>query len=256
MPEKAYLENRNGKPVYADDSTIKDINGPFYCCTEGCNAKMILVGGGTGHAYFRSKDIKEHTSSSCIKCSIRFNSDNYDEERFDLNFAFESMLGLNHSIKDVQRGNSGANNTEVGKKRKIRIHTLPALYSMCISKNKTDYYKGIQIDDILVDNENYEKYKNGINGYKIVEVSKYHKVENEFAFIMNYPADNRGLESWVKISFKNAKLFWKHYNNLKTSNHIEPIVIAGNWISCPNNKDYQSECQITSKNQNYYVKES
>lgn len=254
MPDLAYMNNKDGNPIPANKVAIHQKDNHFICCTEGCTARMILVKAGTDSAYYRSNRIIDHVSPWCVKNSIKFKPSDYDESRFDLNFAFESMLGLNHSIKEISRGGTGTRTGTVGGSKQLRIHTLPLLYSMCLNVGKNGYYNNCLIDDILSDDENYERYKNGINGFKIVEVSKYHKVQGEFAFIMNYPTYNRIKSSWVKIEFEDKELFWSQYNKLKESNHIEPIIIAGEWESV-DNKEYHSKCVIHKKTQIYYVKE-
>ena len=255
MPIKAYMNIKTGTPILANKVKINEKNNTFICCTPSCNAEMILVGAGTGNAYFRSKNIKKHISNQCIKNSITFNPSKYDENYFDLNFAFESMLGLNHSIRTIDRGITGIKKGNVGGSKKLRIHTLPLLYAMCLSVGKSGFYNKISINELLADNENYNKYYNGIEGYRIVETSMYHKVKDEFAFIMNYPAENFGLNSWVKIIFQSKDIFWKQYDKLKNSNHIEPIIIAGNWEIVKDTSDYHSQCIIYTEDQIYYAKE-
>ncbi len=212
---------------------------------------MILVNAANPlDAFFRSKDKSQHISNKCIKNSIIFDASKYAENRFDINFAFDSMLGKRPS---TERGTTGTKTGSVGGSRQLRIHTLPKLYAMCISKDKTDNYNGILIDEILVDNENFDKYSGGIKGNRIVETSKYHKAKDELAFIMNYPAGNFGTGSWVKIIFEDTQMFWNQYNKLKNSNHIEPIIIAGNWETISGNPEFHSQCVIHSESQIYYA---
>lgn len=251
MPNNAHIYSKNGKVIAASDCTIKDVGKKFFCSTEKCYAEMILVNAANPlAAYFRSKDKSKHISNMCIKNSIQFYDSDYDESRFDLDFAFESMIGGKQRIK---RGTTGSSTGNVGGGKHLRIHTLPKLYAMCISKSKKDKYNGILIDDLLVDDENYEKYSKGIFGKKIVETSKYHKVKDEFAFIMNYPAENFGKDSWVKIIFKDEDMFWEQYKKLKESKHIEPIIIAGNWDKADEEAEYHSQCIIQNRNQIYYA---
>lgn len=135
---------------------------------------------------------------------------------------------------------------------KYEIHNIPGLYKMCLSKGKSDTYNGVSIDDILVDAENIEKYKNGISGYRIVETSIGHNVAGEYAFIMNCPAGESS-KSQVKIIFEDKRTFWRVCYRLMDSK--EPIIIAGDWEPTPDAKDAQSQCIIHRKKQIYYVKE-
>lgn len=255
MPKMAYMKDKTGLPIKATEVGIADINKEFICCTEDCKARMSLVSGGTERAYFRSKDIKEHISSMCIKSSIVFEESKYDETRFDLNFAFESMLGIEHTNERINRGHNGNRQGCVGGNRKLRIHTIGVLYAMCLDKGKDGAYNKISINDILADDENFDNYKEGITGYRLVEVSKYHKVKDELAFIMNYPSLNREKISHVKIVFEDKELFWKQYYKIKDSHYVEPIIIAGDWQVAPEGYDYHSQCRIRTDSQIYYVKE-
>ena len=134
------------------------------------------------------------------------------------------------------------------------IHNISALYKVCRSKEKCDTYNDVKIDDILVDAENVEKYAKGIKGYRIVETSASHKVEGEYALIMEYPAD-KSSSSRVKIIFEDKRVFWRQYYKLTEANRTKPIVIAGDWELTPNEKDYKSQCIIHRAKQIYYVGE-
>lgn len=253
MPKTAYMRNKNGNPIDADQVEINNRGASFLCCTNGCNAKMILCKAGTEDAYFRSKDKKEHISTDCIKNSIVFKPDKYEEQLFDLDFAFESMLGKNHTKKSVNRGNTGTRQGTIGNHRRIRICTLPALYSMCLSKDKNERYNGFLINDIFADNENYERYSIGIQGYKIVETSFYFYTDSDMSITLNYPLDNRGKDSWVKIIFENKDLYNSQKAKLYCSLHIEPIIIAGEWELAPNGSKHHSECKIHKSSQIHYA---
>lgn len=253
MPQYAYMNNKSGSPIDANAVPVFTKKPKFFCCTNDCMTEMILYKHGTGNAYFKSKHKLDHISNKCIKNSIVFKESDYNENLFNKDFAFESMLGIKHSAKIV-RGNTGTRKGTVGGSKNCRIHTLPLLYAMCLSKGKNGYYNGNSIDDILADDENYNRYKNGITGYKIVETSKYYELENEPSFMMNYPADNRkvGKGSWVKITFDSKALFEKHVNKLKNSSHIEPVIIAGDWKIAPSDSKHHSEC-IIHKNRRFIM---
>lgn len=251
MPPKAHKGYKNGPIVEAGKCRIVDVNESFYCITEGCNAEMTIVSAGNPEdAYFRRNPSSPlHISPSCSKCSIAFRDSDYDENKFDKVKAFEWMFG----ISSIKRGGSGTVKGEKGGGRPP-VRTLGTLYSMCINKEKSDFYNGVLIDDLFADAENYNRYSKGMEGYLFVECSFYKKAYKEFALIMNYPVDFKKPHGHVKIIFKDEKKFWKQYNKLKNNNHIEPIVIAGNWKKVTENKEYQSECTIYSDRQIYYVK--
>lgn len=152
------------------------------------------------------------------------------------NTTFEFILGRNN------RGN------------RFQICTLSALYRLCLSKGKNGTYNDVLIDEILADSENVKRYSNGIEGYCMVEVSKSHKVEGEYAFVMSYPASENE-KSQVKIIFNDKKLFWRQYDKLNKLKHMEPVIIAGDWELTPNETEYHSQCVIHRGRQIYYLNE-
>lgn len=261
MPNKANFLVPSGNPVFAKDVLLSQRKGPFFCCTNGCNAQMVLVNGGDPErAYFRSKDTGEHLNKNCIKNALVFIESDYNENLYDNNFTFESILGMNHNdMPAVQRGTSGARAGVVGGSRNLRIHTVAKLVAMCLNRRKKGAYNGVPIDDILADEDNYERYRAGIRGYKVVEVSFYKKVYNECALLFNYPADNRGKSSWVKVVFppEMADFFWQQYRKCKSDkSHSEVLYIAGDWRECHTSDGHRfphSYCMITSRRQIYWA---
>lgn len=253
MPFSANIYTPSGEEKDARKLTLSEHHKPFYCCTENCCAEMIPVNpGDANRGYFRSKKKLDHISSSCFKSSVTFDQSKYDESVFSLDFAFESMIGLSHQNPPINRGNRGTRQGHVGGGRLNRVRTIGVLYAMCRTLGKNATYNECSINDILADDENYSQYCTGINGYKLVETSYYYYLKNELAYIMNYPADYYGKNSWVKIKFENEKLFWKYYNKLIDSHHVEPIIIAGDWEQV-NNPRYHSQCIIHSSRQIYWV---
>lgn len=254
MPIYANAGSINHNKVNANELAINHNYNCFYCCTDGCKAEMTLCKPGTGQSYFRSKYKKEHISSECIKNSIIFNPDKYAEEKFDPVFAFESILGIKHTTNNIYRGDTGTQQGQIGNNKTLRICTLPLLYSMCISKNNNDTYNGIIISDIFANSNNFDRYSTGIVGYKIVETSFYYANDKEKSFMLNYPLDNRGIKSWVKIVFNDTNLYNTQKKKMKNSMHIEPFIVAGNWILSATGSKNHSECIIHKKRQIYYAK--
>lgn len=260
MPTNANYLTYNGIRISASEVVLSNRKGPFFCCTENCRAKMILVNGADpSRAYFRSEHRADHISRECIKNALVFSESDYNEDLYDNNFAFESILGLRHSDRNLYRGNTGSHTGAVGGSRNLRIHTLPKLVAMCLHRGKSSSYNSTPIDDILVDGDNYDRYKNGIRGYRVVEVSYFKKVYQEHAFLFNCPADNKGLDSWVKVVFPPDldKLFWQQYRKCQSdSSHSEILYIAGKWEECRvSDGKYQphSYCIINSSKQIYWA---
>ncbi len=164
------------------------------------------------------------------------------------------MLGIKHTIPNIHRGDTGTQQGQIGNNNTLRIHTLPLLYSMCISKNINDTYNGIMIGDILANNDNFDRYSTGIVGYKIVETSFYYANDKEKFFMLNYPLDNRGIKSWVKIVFNDTNLYDTQKRKMRNSMHIEPFIVAGNWTLSVSESKNHSECIIYKKSQIYYAK--
>jgi hypothetical protein len=127
--KKAHIYSKNGKIIAASDCTIKDVGKKFYCSTEKCYAEMSLVNAANPlAAYFRSKDKSKHISNKCIKNSIQFNDSDYDESRFDLNFALDSMLGDKHSIKRGTTGSSTGSRWREAFKDKYFVKAICNVY--------------------------------------------------------------------------------------------------------------------------------
>lgn len=252
MPFEARIDSPDGTIVDARKLTREESHHNFYCKTSHCNANMILVNAGNPErAYFRSLKRSEHISSHCIKSSIVFDKSKYDEKQFSLSSAFASILGISHAPTLVNRVGTGTRNGNVGGSRNNRIHTLGVLYAACRTIGKAGNYNGYIIDDILADDENYVRYSQGIQGYKLVETSYYYKVRGKLELIMNCPADNMGKNSWVKLRFINKRLFWECYSKLKDFSHVEPVIIAGYWDTL-NSPNAHSGCIIYSSNQIYW----
>ena len=252
MPIKARIGSINGKIVYANEVQLKDIHQKFYCATPGCSAEMTLVqGGDIQNAYFRRvKSSPPHTSIYCTRCSIRFEVSQYDEKKFNIDTAFNYILGQGSSF---QRGDTG---NKTGRKGggKPGIRTLGNLYYLCINKSKNDYYNGILIDDILADKENYSRYCNNLKGNLLVECSFYKKVMNEPILLFNYPSDFKKTHNIVEVHFADQQMCWDYYWKCRECSHIEPIVIAGNWETIFHKGKYVSKCQINSSRQFMIVK--
>lgn len=264
MATKASINYINGTVISAKDVTIAQKNCKFYCATPNCKVKMNLVdSGNVKAAFFRSENHAHHISSKCTKSSITFNESKYDETRFNLNHAFVTILGLKGKQAQYRRnaGTAGTNHSVVGGNKHLPISRLPSLYKMCISKGKSSFYNGYSINKILVDDENYEyyRYNNNLSGFKLVETSYFHihydESKNSYEMIMNYPSDNIGKNSWIKLIFTDKKLYFDYYKKFKDTTHVEPIIIAGKWDKTDKNDKCFSFCKITRSSQIYIVKE-
>lgn len=230
MAEYAHLGHPKGKLVAASTVSVSQSERyHFYCATPGCDAEMICVNAGDpDRAFFRSVSSKAHTSPKCV---IPDTKKEAEESRFFIRDVFRSLINDRKLYPNS---------------RKVR--SIQVLYAICQKVGKDGRYNGFRINDILADSENYERYKKGIVGYKLVETSFYHKVTDELAIRMNYPAENKGLDSWVKISFEDKDLFWNTFKQFKDLSHYQKIMVAGDWI--PSEEDgYHSQCKIETVKQ-------
>ena len=230
MASRAHLGHPKGKIVEASTVSVSQSERyHFYCATPGCNAEMICVNAGDPQrAFFRSVNSKTHASPQCL---LPETEQEYDESKFFVKDTFKAII----------------TDKKLYAKSK-RIRSVEALYSVCQKVGKDGRYNGFRISDILADSENYERYKTGVLGYKLVETSYYHKVKDELALRMNFPAENKGMESWVKLEFEDKDLFWSIYNRLKEISHFTRILVAGDWV--PSEEEgYHSKCKIETAKQ-------
>ncbi|MBR3811119.1 MAG: hypothetical protein IKJ16_02150 [Agathobacter sp.] len=152
------------------------------------------------------------------------------------NEVFEYMEGKNDRINRLQK------------------QRLSEFYQMCLLKGKSDTYNEVLMDDILINSENIERYAKGIEGFHIVETSCGHRSGNEYAIIMKCSAHRESKYS-VKLIFENKNEFWRQYYKLTDSEQVDPIIVAGDWETTPNETEFQSQCIIHRRRQIYYVNE-
>ena len=241
-----------GEIVYASDCTIADVTREFLCATPGCQAKMSLVCAGDDHdAYFRTFQVSpEHVNKSCQICSMTFDESRYDESAFNRDSAFDWIFGKPTN----RRGDSGTRTDHVGGGTGNAIRTLANMYKMCASHRKTDTYNGVVIGDMLADDENYEWYRTNLIGRRIVVCSYFKNIINQRLIMFNYPADYHSDHIIIAIKFSNDTDFWHYYNLFRSSDHTEPIVIAGDWERIDDGGIVKYLAEFHSPRQIYIVK--
>lgn len=82
----------------------------------------------------------------------------------------------------------------------------------------------------------------------------YHKVKDEFSYIMNYPSFPYNNGKHIRIDFKNKALFWDFYNKVKKSNHKELILVLGEWRRENVGENYIARCSIFKNRQYSFLK--
>lgn len=251
MPQKACIGNPNGPVVEAKKLTIGDTKKSFFCSTNGCCARMLLVSGMTDHAHFRSYSIYDHKFDQCILNSLNFNSSKYSERAFNLDNAIRYIVGPAETLNIHKKrgGNTRSpKGVSIGGNQQMPIRTLKELYAQCLDTGVRGTYAGIYISDILACKHNFDRYSDGFEGFKIVEVTYYRKVYGEPALLFNYPCYSRGVHKVVRLNFQDEQTAWDYYNRFKNSNHKEPLILAGIWEKV-DNAEYICECTFYKKSQ-------
>lgn len=249
MPYKAYRDVDKTLEIRACDTTINDVDKIFYCHTKNCKAEMSLVSGGDSErAHFRRRSSSpNHTSIFCTADGI-FDPTKYNESQFNFNDITDKLINsINKSKRNVGKG---TRTLTCGVSEKS-ISTIFQIYCMC---RKYNTYNNYLSDNILADERNFDRYKKGIVGKKIVQCTPYHKFKNEFAYKMNYPSFPYLNSKHIKLNFSTEKLFWDYYHKFKDTNHKQLIIVLGDWISLQSNGEYISECTINSSRQIHFLK--
>lgn len=210
---------------------------------------MTLVSGGDPErAYFRRRSRSpEHISAFCT-ADGNFDSTEYIESQFNFNGISEKLI--NPPTKSKRKVGKGAG-TLTGGGGKKPISTVHQIYCMC---RKYDTYNNYLSNDILADERNFARYRNGIGGNKIVQCTPYHKIKDEFAYKMNYPSFPYKNGKHVRLNFSTKELFWTYYHKFKDRNPKDLIIILGNWALSQSNGEYISECTINSSRQIHFLK--
>lgn len=252
MPYKARKNSNTGSVVNASQVTINEKDDRFYCITPRCDAVMKAVNvGNIEEAYFRRLPSSPyHISANCMRCGITFEKTKYDESKFTTQRFADWVLSEPSSS---HKGTTGTKIHKVGG-GSMGFHSLGTIYKMCVSLGKNEKYNGVLIDDIFVDEENYSRYNNSLNGFLVVECSFYKKVYKESSLLFNYPTNFKEPHIIVRMNFANEELCWKYYKKFEGCHHTEPIAIAGVWRPENSNSEAQFECDYVSSRQIYVVK--
>ena len=248
--------------VTVDDVSIKHFtkNDKFKCINPTCNVDMNLRNSSKGGFAFSSYpgQAKNHVDlTNCIRNSLTFQSAKYCEGKFFFNEFVQKLLYDRSSSPSGRAQKSTKSNKTINNDPRPALRGLSSFYRMVASKSKNDIYNGQRVGDMFYDSENYNEFVMNPTGYKVLECSYYHPIYKEKAFIINFPIDNRHFNgSTVKIIIKNREYFNKLANEIFSgSKHIEPLVIAGEWIrnDIPNS-GYIAYCVISSERQLAYLK--
>lgn len=254
MAKKARIWKPDGKTVNASDVYSKV---PFYCNTDGCEAKMIIVSMGEETTHFRSKSKQEHKFASCIREDIEFDTDKYDKDLFNLESFKNRILGNSEKV-NIHKGAGGGG--RVGTGSRIAPDTLKVIYAAYLESlsSGNNIIGDCEYSDFMRCKENYTDFISNPCGFFIVETSSYYyyKEKKEQALILNVPLFSPNTQTYhVKVNFTNCNDFErvvKHHQKLERP-YLSIMLIAAEWKPVKGNLDYIAECTISKSNQHAYI---
>ena len=248
--------------VRVDDLSIKQFSKSdrFKCINPNCNVDMNVRNSSNGGFAFSSYpgQARNHVDFiNCIRSSLVFNSSNYCEGKFDFNNFIGKLMCENSSSPSGKSSHSHTKTSIISNDPRPAIRGLSTFYKMICQKDKNDLYNNIRIGDMFCDTDNYSEFAYNPIGFKDLECSYYCPVKWEQAFYLNFPLDNRLFnQTCVKIIITDRTLFFHLKDDVfKNSHHIEPLIVAGEWIrnDIPNSK-YIASCTIYNNRQIAYLK--
>lgn len=241
--------------IYPDSPNILDYAGKaLYCQNPNCPARIFIrKADKPDEAYFQASGKPAHIGDCGLSGTKGFKKEDFDEDSFHYLDALQNL-----EMPSVHKGSTTPNCIQnvppAGISTKPRVlHTLKQIHTMACHIAPEDSYGGILIKDLIVDKRTLSDYKDGINGYKIVEC-KLHRYTNsdcERSVLMNYAS--KDVEPLlVKLTFEDKHLFEALLPILYHSKEEALAVIAGNFhsIKIPFGKTFiKAECTIYSKRQ-------
>lgn len=243
----AYRDKQKNMIVNAKDTTISDTKKIFYCKTSNCHACMGLVNGADpNRAYFRRLPSSPKHCSILCSADGNFDSVQYDESKFDFDVIADKII--NGEI--VSENCSKLEGLAVGSGKK----SLSSVYQVYLMCRKYETYNGWRTGEILADERNFRRYQTGIDGNKIAQCTPYHKIKDEYAYLMNYPLFPYKVSRYIRLDFASEKLFWRFYNKVKMSNHKELVIILGKWEKAEDGEKYIAKCRVCRERQIHFLK--
>ena len=252
MATKARMWKPNGKTVKARDVYSKI---PFYCDTDDCDAPMLIISMGEESAHFRSKSQLAHKFPICLRNDIKFDTDKYNKNLFNLNCFKDKMLDVSEKT-NIHKGSGGGGTVGIGSR--IAPYTLKSIYAAYVESLSLgeDNIGDCKYSDFMRCKENYMDFIANPCGFFVVETSYYHKVKDEYALLLNVPIFNPKTTNYhVKVNFANTKDFWRvyeHHKKLKKF-YLSIMLVAAEWNAVTGNPDYIAECTIIKSTQHTYI---
>lgn len=161
------------------------VNASYICAMPGCSAKMILCDPSSNRtAYFRSIHKADHKYDYCTDSSLSFNPDEYDESKFDLNLAIQTICS-HEQQNNIHTGQFHSTNGTIGTGSHIPIRTAKKLWAVCNHLGVNGIYNHIRINDIYACLENKDCFQYRTSGFCIIEGTFAYTV-NDVSIRMNY----------------------------------------------------------------------
>lgn len=259
MPKDARIYTPDGKLVNSDIMGF-DVNGPFFCANDGCDAKMHLVCR-SGSQHFACYSISDHKLPKCIRGTVTFNASNYNEQTFNMLDFQNSFLPDTNCSKHIRADKYRTASRTINNNPHPTIKQIKTLYAAFLERGLDGNYNGYGVNDYLCSYDNYDLYCNGFTGFKLVELTYYHKVKGEFAIIFNYPLFDNTHNTHVKVEFANEQDFWNIYNHYRKLHlhdiAMNPLVIGAVWEEpLPSERNlYVAKCKIYKQTQHAYLRD-
>lgn len=251
MANYVFLDKERTKKIYANDDNIMKFKGVrCYCKNEKCDARMFVYEPEHPSRSFFKASGKPHHTGACGFESKGFKITDYVEEEFVFP---DTLLPLLKAIeeKDPKKPKVGGSSGFSGIERRS-LSGLKEVYYMLQSFDINDNYNGYKIRDLIADERTYKYYKNGIEGYKVVECNFYQYKPELLTIYMNYPMFPN-VKYHLILEFYDEELFKKMIKRMRGKKHDGLVVVFGEWRY----DDKFSYVKITSEKQiGIIIKES
>lgn len=226
MANYVFLDKERTKKLYANDNNIMAYKSVrCYCKNEKCNARMFIYDPEhPNKAYFKASG-NPHHNGACGYEAKRFKITDYIEEEFVFP---DTLFPLLNPIEKKEYTTTGGGNSVIGGIERRPIRGLKEAYYMSQSYDINDTYHGYKMRDIIADERTYKYYKDGIEGYKIVECNYYKYKEELLTIYMNYPMFPNVKYNLI-LEFYDEELFEKMVLRLKGKRHDGLVIVFGEW---------------------------
>ncbi len=234
------------------------INASYICAMPGCSAKMTLCDPSNNKtAYFRSVHKSDHKYDYCTDSSLTFNPDEYDESKFDLNLAIQTICSHKQQ-NNIHTDGFHLSDGAVGTGSHIPVRTAKKLWAVCNYLGVNGVYNHTRINDIYACLENTNCFQDRDTGFCIIEGTFAYTV-NDFSICMNYPRYSTSDKCYSLLvhfpSQKSMKLFKdKLFGGFGTQYcHKVRFAVAAFWMRQSDDPKYKFQCQLAKQSQIFFI---